>query len=100
MPLCFCRTQKLPLRRIEHRTLRHRIGQRSDKSFDAERVADLRPSKSGTDKNLQDVSGAVQFAIRGQSTLHIGIGNCRSSAVREREPDGALEGQRFGIANG
>ena len=40
----------------------------------------------------------AEFAIRRKGALHVGIGNRRSRAVRKREPNSAIEGQRLGLA--
>ncbi len=96
MPFRFRRAEELLLRGVENRTLRDGIRQCRCASFDAQRVI-IGITEPGADIDLRDV-GAVEFAVRGESTLHIGIGDCRGGAMREREPNGAFQRQWFGVA--
>src|SRR5258708_15452777 len=96
MPFNFCCIQELPLRRIENRPLCDGICQCRRRSFDAERIS-IGPSETRTDEYRRQVVVA-EFAVRGKGALDVGSRDRRSRAVGEREPNGALERQRFRLA--
>jgi len=98
MPVNFRGTQELALRRVEDRTLRDDICQRRSRPFDAERVS-IGPANARTNEQLGH-EVVADFAVGGEGALHLGSGNRRSRTVREREPDGAIERQRFSLAAG
>src|ERR1035438_16929 len=81
---------------VEQRALRDDIHEGRRRAFDAERVS-IGPAESRTDDQLR-YEVIAEFPVGGKAALYVGIRNRRTRAVRERQPDGALERQRFSLA--
>src|SRR5260370_7965389 len=96
MPFDLCGMKEPALRRIENRTLCDGICQCRCGSFDAEGIS-IGPAETRTDEYRRQVVVA-EFAVGGKGPLYIGSRNRRSRALRERDPNGALERQRLGLA--